>query len=296
MTIKKNHRAWLAAAIVFAGLSTACNTGTGPSAGLTPDSSSTTLISQQNSSSVRSELGASAPTPTALPMNERMLVDQEEKLLENIYQRVNPSVVYIEVTEQVSTRRRGSVTVSSSASGFVIDKQGHIVTNDHVVVQATDITVTFSDGKTATAKVVKEDASNDLAVIKVDVSADQLVPVEMADSSQLLPGQRVEAIGNPYGLVGTMTEGIISAVGRALPSSKTSGDSLTKGDIIQTDAAINPGNSGGPLLDSYGYVIGVNTAIELSSSGMGQQTGTGIGFAVPINTVKRVVEGIMGVE
>jgi S1-C subfamily serine protease len=215
--------------------------------------------------------------------------------MENIYQRVNPSVVYIEVTEQVTTRRRGTVTASASASGFIVDKQGHIVTNDHVVAQATDVKVTFADGTTTQATVLKEDSSHDLAVIKVDVPADNLTPVVLGDSSALRPGQRVEAIGNPFGLVGTMTEGIVSAVGRALPSSMDPNGSLSKGDIIQTDAAINPGNSGGPLLDSNGRVIGVNTAMELNpSSGFSQPSGSGIGFAVPVNTVKTLIASITG--
>jgi len=293
-----NYRKWVASAIILATLSTACTVGFQRPSSDVLNSGSIALTSGESSQPVRfTAQSAAVATPTALPINERLLVDEEDKLRENIYQRVNPSVVYIEVTEQQTTRRRGTITVSASASGFVIDKQGHIVTNDHVVAQATDVKVTFSDGTTAQATVLKEDATNDLAVIKVDVPSDQLVPVEMGDSSALLPGQRVEAIGNPYGLVGTMTEGIISAIGRALPSSRTSSDSLSKGDIIQTDAAINPGNSGGPLLDSYGHVIGVNTAIELSSaSSYGQQSGTGIGFAVPINTVKQVVDGIIGVE
>jgi len=242
-------------------------------------------------SSVRARFPAQSAvaTPTAIPDDQRSLVDEEDRLLENIYQRVNPSVVYIEVTEQV-TRRRGTTTVSGSASGFVVDKQGHIVTNDHVVAQATDVKVTFADGSTVQATVLKEDADNDLAVIKVDVPAGQLVPVVLGDSSTLLTGQRVEAIGNPFGLVGTMTEGIISAVGRALPSSVDSSSTLSKGDIIQTDAAINPGNSGGPLLDSHGHVIGVNTAMQLNpNSGFSAPTGSGIGFAVPVNTVKRVI-------
>jgi S1-C subfamily serine protease len=142
---------------------------------------------------------------------------------------------------------------------------------------------------------VGQDANNDLAVIKVDVAADKLSPVELGDSSNLRTGQLVEAIGNPFGLVGTMTEGIISAVGRALPSSLDPNSSLANADVIQTDAAINPGNSGGPLLDSHGRVIGVNTAIQLNpSTGFGQQTASGIGFAVPVNTVKSVVAKFVG--
>jgi S1-C subfamily serine protease len=291
-----SFRKWVVSLVVLMTISTACSVSLRQTANGSVNDGSTAPAPV--TSSVRISFPAQSPagpTPTAIPADQRSLVDEEDQLMENIYQRANPSVVYIEVTEQQQTRRRGSVTVSASASGFIVDKQGHIVTNDHVVAQATDVKVTFADGTTTQATVLKEDSSHDLAVIKVDVPADSLTPVELGDSSALRPGQRVEAIGNPFGLVGTMTEGIVSAVGRALPTSMDPNGSLSKGDIIQTDAAINPGNSGGPLLDSNGRVIGVNTAMELNpSSGLSQPSGSGIGFAVPVNTVKTLIASYIG--
>jgi 2-alkenal reductase len=230
-----------------------------------------------------------------VPNSERATFDQEEQVLVNIYQRVNPGVVYIDVVVAATQNESGG---EGTGSGFVFDKQGHIVTNNHVVADASTINVIFSDGTSAKAKVVGTDSYSDLAVIQVDVPADKLVPVELGDSSNLQPGQKVIAIGNPYGLAGTMTTGIVSAVGRTLPetgsqpnndNSSTSTGSFINPEIIQTDAAINPGNSGGPLLDSRGLVIGVNTAIRSASTGAtGQASNSGIGFAVPVNTVKRV--------
>lgn len=236
------------------------------------------------------------PTPTLVPSSDRQTFDQEEQVLVNIYQRVNPGVVYIDVVVAATRDQSGG---EGTGSGFVYDKEGHIVTNNHVVADASTINVIFSDGTSAKAKVVGTDSYSDLAVIQVDVPADKLVPVELGDSTNLQPGQKVIAIGNPYGLAGTMTTGIVSAVGRTLPetgsqsnddNSSTSTSSFINPEIIQTDAAINPGNSGGPLLDSHGMVIGVNTAIRSASSSVtGQASNSGIGFAVPVNTVKRII-------
>jgi 2-alkenal reductase len=234
------------------------------------------------------------PTPTLVPNSDRSTFDQEEQVLVNIYQRVNPGVVYIDVVVAATQNQSGG---EGTGSGFVFDKVGHIVTNNHVVADATTINVIFSDGTAAQAKVVGTDSYSDLAVIQVNVPADKLVPVDLGDSSNLQPGQKVIAIGNPYGLAGTMTTGIVSAVGRTLPetgsqtnNNSTSSGSFVNPEIIQTDAAINPGNSGGPLLDSHGRVIGVNTAIRSASTGVtGQASNSGIGFAVPVNTVKRVI-------
>ncbi|HEY3342153.1 MAG TPA: trypsin-like peptidase domain-containing protein [Anaerolineae bacterium] len=234
------------------------------------------------------------PTPTLVPSSDRSTFDQEEQVLVNIYQRVNPGVVYIDVIVAATQSQSGG---EGTGSGFVFDKLGHIVTNNHVVADATTINVIFSDGTAVQAKVVGTDSYSDLAVIQVNVPADKLVPVDLGDSSNLQPGQKVIAIGNPYGLAGTMTTGIVSAVGRTLPetgnqtsNNSTSSGSFVNPEIIQTDAAINPGNSGGPLLDSHGRVIGVNTAIRSASTGAtGQASNSGIGFAVPVNTVKRVI-------
>jgi S1-C subfamily serine protease len=221
------------------------------------------------------------PTPTPLPESLIEEADAEELLLINVYQRVNPSVVNVEVSGEMP----GGLTDFGSGSGFVIDLEGHIVTNRHVIVDADEVRVTFTDGAAYQAEVLGADPYSDIAVLRVDRPAEELTPVELGNSDELLVGQRVIAIGNPFGLAGSMTVGIISALGRTLPGDLLeTGGAFNNPQIIQTDAAINPGNSGGPLLDSHGRVIGVNTAIR-------SQTGanTGVGFAVPVNTIKRVV-------
>ena len=173
----------------------------------------------------------------------------------------------------------------ASGSGFVLDKQGHIVTNDHVVEGANQVEVTFLDGTTVHAEVVGQDPNSDLAVIQVEVNASLLQPVELGDSAALVVGQQVFAIGNPFGQLWTMTSGIVSAVGRTIQSG-TSSYSIP--EVVQTDASINPGNSGGPLLDSQGRVIGVNEQIE-SQSG----SSSGVGFSIPVNIVKRVAPALI---
>jgi S1-C subfamily serine protease len=221
------------------------------------------------------------PTPTPLPESLIEEADAEELLLINVYQRVNPSVVNVEVSGEMP----GGLTDFGSGSGFVIDLEGHIVTNRHVIVDADEVRVTFADGTVYQAEVLGADPYSDVAVLWVDRPAEGLAPVELGNSDELLVGQRVIAIGNPFGLAGSMTVGIISALGRTLPGDLLeTGGSFNNPQIIQTDAAINPGNSGGPLLDSHGRVIGINAAIR-------SQTGanTGVGFAVPVNTIKRVV-------
>jgi len=226
----------------------------------------------------------SAPVPTPLLPSAGDSLTAEELLLENLYLRVNPSVVNILVLSE----SENLPTEFGAGSGFVIDKQGHIVTNYHVVADATKVEVTFSDGHVAMAQVVGSDPYSDLAVIKVDVPQDWLVPVELGDSDAVKVGQRVVAIGNPFGLQGSMTLGIVSALGRTLPADRQSigiPGSFQNPQIIQTDAAINPGNSGGPLLDLRGRVIGVNVAIRTDS---GLRINSGVGFAIPVNTVKRV--------
>lgn len=225
-------------------------------------------------------------TPTAIPQDMITAADAEYLLLTNIYQRVNPSVVNIEIVSDV---HEDLDIIDSSGSGFVLDANGHIVTNAHVVREATEILVTFYDGYVAAAEIVGFDDYSDLAVIRVPSAIPGgLVPVELGDSNSLLVGQRVIAIGNPFGLEGSMTVGIVSALGRSLPSAQLLDPATylqySNPSIIQVDASVNPGNSGGPLLDSYGRVIGINTAIR-TDSGIFQ----GIAFAVPVNTIKRVI-------
>ena len=203
------------------------------------------------------------------------LVEAEEQLLVDLYDRVASSVVNI----AASTGFGGG-----TGSGFVLDTEGHIVTNNHVVEGAEQILVRFADDTLVEAELVGADADSDLAVIRVDAPTELLREVRLGDSSALRVGQRAIAVGNPFGFEQTMTTGIISALGRVVR--QESGFSLPQ--LIQTDAAINPGNSGGPLLNARGEVIGVNTLI-FSNSG----SSSGVGFAVPVNTVKRVVPSLI---
>lgn len=220
-------------------------------------------------------------TPTPLPESLVAEATAEDLLLINLYARVNPGVVNIDVAAGTGEE----ASIFGSGSGFLIDTEGHIVTNHHVVEGADTIWVTFSDGSLREAKVLGSDPYSDLAVLLVEDLPPSAVPLELGDSDTLQVGQRVIAIGNPFGLQGTMTVGVVSALGRVLPTVTTAtGGSFSNPEIIQTDAAINPGNSGGPLLDSAGRVVGVNTAIRTTTGG-----NMGVGFAVPVNTVKRIV-------
>jgi 2-alkenal reductase len=185
---------------------------------------------------------------------------------------------------------------SGQGSGFVIDYDGHIVTNQHVINGADEIQVNFSSGLKAWAELIGSDTDSDLAVLKVDVAQEDLVPLPLSDSDQVRVGDFVVAIGNPFGLSGTMTIGIVSALDRTLASQNVApgGGIFTSGDIIQTDAAINPGNSGGPLINLRGEVIGVNQAIRTESfTFVGDSVNSGVGFAIPVNTVWQVVTSII---
>lgn len=231
------------------------------------------------------------PSPTPLSAAAIAEADAEELLLINLYERVNPSVVNIEVTvasDELGTNQL--FPAQGQGSGFIFDQAGHIVTNNHVVAEASELSVTFYDGTTVDAELVGRDPDSDLAVIKVEVDLESLRPVIWGDSDQLHVGQRAVAIGNPFGLEGSLTSGIISALGRWLP---TESGQFRIPEIVQTDAAINPGNSGGPLLNSQGEVIGVNTAIVPRQSGFGERSFLGVGFAVPSNLVQRVVPGLI---
>jgi S1-C subfamily serine protease len=170
----------------------------------------------------------------------------------------------------------------ATGSGFVVDRGGNILTNAHVIEGASRVTVQFEDNKTADAKVVGEDTSTDIALLKVDPSASALKPLALGDSSNVQVGDPTFAIGNPFGLDRTLTTGVVSALQRRIEA--PNGFSIDH--VIQTDAAINPGNSGGPLLDAAGQVIGINSQIATGPSGTGS---IGIGFAVPINTAKQVI-------
>jgi 2-alkenal reductase len=184
----------------------------------------------------------------------------------------------------------------AQGSGFVIDNEGHIVTNYHVVEEVDDLEVAFSSGFKARAEVIGMDLDSDLAVLKVEAPAEELHPLPLGDSDQVKVGQTVVAIGNPFGLQGTMTVGIISGLGRTVQSLHftSDGSSFSAGDILQTDAAINPGNSGGPLLNLNGEVVGVSESIRTNNfSSVGQPLNSGVGFAISINIVKRVAPSLI---
>ena len=213
----------------------------------------------------------------------------ESPALTEIFKNAENSVV--QITSKVSTVDNsiiinGQPLQSQSTrlgSGFVYDKEGRIITNNHVVEGTITVNETFIDGNTYTAKVVGTDPDNDLAVIQItdNFSDENLVPLPIGDSSTLQVGQQIIAIGNPFGLSDSMTTGIVSALGRLLPNENV-GFSIP--DIIQVDAAINPGNSGGPLLNVQGEVVGINTAISTSTGDF-----AGVGFAIPSNSIKRIV-------
>jgi len=195
-----------------------------------------------------------------------------EYSLIDIFEKSEESVV------QVNVLRGGSD--GGMGSGFVYSEEGYIITNQHVVRDAKKVTVTFLDGEAYIGDVIGTDPDLDIAVVKVSPSNTYLQPITIGDSSKLKVGEKIAAIGNPFGLSGSMTSGIVSQIGRLLP--QESGYSIP--DVIQTDAAINPGNSGGPLINMKGEVVGINTAIQSATGEF-----SGIGFAVPSNTVKKIV-------
>ena len=210
-----------------------------------------------------------------------------EGSLEAIYEKYSPGVVSLQYSNAEG---------SGQGPGFVIDKEGHIVTNYHVANGIEQLEVHFSSGLKVYGQVVGLDMDSDLAVIKVDVDPEELVPLVFGDSSLVKVGQTVVAIGNPYGLSGTMTVGVVSARGRVLDSMRqtASGSYYSSGDTIQTDALINPGNSGGPLLNLNGEVIGVNRAIQTAGMSVtGDAINTGIGFAISSNIASKVVPSLI---
>ena len=241
-----------------------------------------------------SPISTPLPTPNPLPVEELVnttaLIDQlgldfAEKRVIQVYKQVAPSVV--NVTTQVLRRSffYEVIPEAGAGSGFVLDDEGHILTNYHVIDSAQSIEVTFVNETTLSARLVGADQRNDIAVLQVDAPPELLVPVELGESTSLQVGQRAIVIGNPFGQFGsTLTTGVVSALNRSLQGED--GREIT--GIIQTDAAINQGNSGGPLLDSAGRVIGMNTAI-FSPSG----TNAGVGFAVPVDTIRRLLPELL---
>jgi S1-C subfamily serine protease len=228
---------------------------------------------------------AAASTPRLAPASGNPMSVNE------IYERAAPGVVRINASDNSTSS--GSIDPfggpsSALGSGFVIDKTGHIVTNYHVVRDAGQVTVSFSNRDTVRATVVGTDPSTDLAVLRVDTAASALTPLSLGNSDAVRVGDPVVAIGNPFGLDRTATSGIVSALQRLIRAP----NQFTIDHVIQTDAPINPGNSGGPLLNARGQVIGVNTQIE-TGTGTSATGNVGIGFAVPSNTVKDVVAQIL---
>ena len=192
-----------------------------------------------------------------------------------IFEKSEPGVVRVNVQ-----RGEASENVGGVGSGFVFDKKGHIITNAHVVEDTEKTIVTFLDGRSYYAEIIGVDEFTDIAVIKVNADLSLLQPLSLGDSAELKVGEPITAIGNPFGLSGSMSSGIVSQIGRLLPTD--SGYSIP--DVIQTDAAINPGNSGGPLLNMMGGVVGINTAIQSTTGEF-----TGVGFAIPSQTVVKIV-------
>ena len=210
-------------------------------------------------------------------INELILTNSESKILSltDIFEKAEPGVV------RVNTQRNQTINdVGGVGSGFVFDKRGHIITNAHVVNDSTKTIVTFLDGRSYNAEIIGIDEYTDIGVIKVNADFKLLQPLSLGDSSNLKVGEPITAIGNPFGLSGSMTSGIISQMGRLLPS----GSGYSIPDVIQTDAAINPGNSGGPLLNMRGDIVGINTAIQSTTGEF-----TGVGFAIPSQTVAKIV-------
>ncbi len=241
----------------------------------------------QNSVAAQDRAPATAQADQKLAANYAELAP-EERTNVFVYENCNKSAVNIDTKSFQRVSFFSSYTAEVEAergSGIVLDKSGHILTNYHVVEGSQEVKVTLFNGKAYTAEKVGEDPTTDIAVLKIDAPAEELFPVEMADSAKLLVGQRVYAIGNPFGLERTLTSGIISSLNRTI-GSRVKHRPIKQ--VIQIDAAINPGNSGGPLLDSRGRMIGMNTAI---ASRVGESSG--VGFAIPTNTIQRIVPQLL---
>jgi len=224
--------------------------------------------------SIKSEIVVSNGNVPSTVGETIQIYSQNLSLIE-IFEKSESGVVRVNV-------QRGEVDDGTGGlgSGFVFDKKGHVITNTHVVNDAKKVVVTFLDGRSYNAEIVGIDEFTDLAVIKVNADLTLLHPLALGDSSNLKVGEPIAAIGNPFGLSGSMTSGIVSQLGRLLPS----GSGYSIPDVIQTDAAINPGNSGGPLLNMRGEIVGINTAIQSTTGEF-----TGVGFAIPSQTIAKII-------
>ncbi len=229
------------------------------------------------------------PTPTVRPTAafSPAATNQEQALID-LYRRANPAVVNI-TTYANEAGSDPSGMGMGQGSGFLYDSQGRIVTKNHVVENSTRVEVTFSDGTNQEARILGVDPDSDLAVLEVDTVPTEIQPLSLGDSGALQVGQTVAAIGNPFGLDGTLTVGIVSALGRVVPTGLSQ---YSIPQVVQTDAAINPGNSGGPLLDMQGKVVGVNTQILTAD---GTRANAGVGFAVPANIIQKMAPALIKV-
>ncbi len=297
-------RVWLITVIMIAALAlSACGSSATPgalsAAPVTNPAGAAPAANTTSPASVADRASAASSAPSAITTAPAAgSVTDLEQTVEQIYAQVNPSVVAIEVVES-STGNSGlpfghpqvaPQTQQALGSGFVWDKDGHIVTNNHVVDGATKVSVTMSDGTIVPATVVGTDPDSDLAVVKVNLPADQLQPVTLADSTQVKVGQLAVAIGNPFGNQNSMAVGFISALARSLPvdNGNVQGATYTIPDVIQTDAPINPGNSGGVLTDDQGHVVGVTAAIDSPV-----RASSGVGFVIPSVIVNKVVPALI---
>ncbi|MEZ4869281.1 MAG: trypsin-like peptidase domain-containing protein [Caldilineaceae bacterium] len=252
-------------------------------------------VAEPNRAQAQPLLQASTPAPTFTPaaglsitatqtLSNPQIFTSTSSLLTGRYAELHPGVVSVLVL--INSARTGQQG-AGAGSGFILDNEGHIVTNNHVVANATFIIVAFADGNQEQAQVLGTDVNSDLAVLKVDQVPEGMHPLALGNSDQLRVGDWVIAIGNPFGLGGSMTLGIVSALGRSIPSGVTP---FSIPGAIQTDAAINPGNSGGPLIDMTGQVVGINAQIETGGT---TNANSGVGFAIPANVVRHVVPSLI---
>jgi 2-alkenal reductase len=231
--------------------------------------------------------GPVAPAAIVPAGDSRRPAFEDEDLLADLYERVSPAVVNITVRSQRSGGGNQPEFEQGTGSGIILDTDGNILTNNHVVGEATRVEVTLADGSKLAATVVGQDPLSDLAVVRIQADASKLTPATLGDSIALRVGQLAVAIGNPFGLERSLTVGVVSSVGRVRPSGV---GRRSIPNMVQTDAAINPGNSGGPLLNSHGEVIGINTQIQTSNGIRGNM---GVGFAVPVNAARRALPDML---